>query len=362
MLGTLGDGYLEWRGSMTWLRTRVRRVRPLKVAYRGLRRWLGMDCIQEFAIGIYHGDQPWTVRPALREQAPVLTRDHVSDVPAAFVADPFMIRHDDRWFMFFEVMRADTWRGEIAVATSCDGITWAYGQVVLAEGFHLSYPYVFEWDGDMYMIPETYEARSVRLYRAASFPSTWVLERELLAGASYADASVFRHKDHWWMFVETSHRHPDMAVPPGEDTLRLFGAPALVGPWTEHPNSPVVAGDARIARPAGRVVVSEAKLVRFAQECVDTYGVRVHARQIEELTPTTYRERRLTDHPVLGPGHLGWNNGGMHHIDAHRVGAAWIASVDGWSWKAPALARSAPQWIGSIARWLMTVRPCGREN
>ena len=309
-----------------------------------------MERIQEFAIAIHHGDQPWTVQPAHDGQAPVLTRDHVRDVPAAFVADPFMIRHDDGWFMFFEVMRADTRRGEIAVATSCDGITWTYRHVVLAEDFHLSYPYVFEWDGDIYMIPETFQARAVRLYRATSFPSTWVLEHELLTGASYADASVFRHQDHWWMFVETSDRHPDTAEPPGEDTLRLFGAPALVGPWTEHPKSPVVDGDARIARPAGRVVVCDGRLVRFAQECVDTYGVRVHALQIEELTPTTYRERRLTDHPALGPGHLGWNEGGMHHIDAHQVGDGWIASVDGWSLQAPALTQTAPAWIRSVAR------------
>jgi len=78
---------------------------------------------------------------------PVLSRDDVSDVPAAFVADPFMIKVAGRWYMFFEVMNIRSNKGEIGVAVSVNGLSWKYRQIVLDEPFHLSYPYVFDWYG-----------------------------------------------------------------------------------------------------------------------------------------------------------------------------------------------------------------------
>src|SRR5215213_9172561 len=68
-----------------------------------------------WSIGIYTGDSPYRLKPATHN--PVLTRADVTDRSATFVADPFMIRHKNLWFMFFEVM-TNTDRGEIAFATS----------------------------------------------------------------------------------------------------------------------------------------------------------------------------------------------------------------------------------------------------
>lgn len=316
---------------LRWLRTYVRRVPWLAAAVRHARRTLGLSRMQVFSITVFRGDQPWTVAPIADRRVQVLTRRHVTDVPAAFVADPFLHRTQDGWFMFFEVLRSDTWRGEIAVATSPDGLQWEYDGIVLAERFHLSYPHVFESDGEVYMIPESFEAEAVRLYRASPFPSQWVFERDLLVGAHYADASPFTHKGRWWMFVETSRKSEITEGTPSGNTLRLYGALNLTGPWTEHPMSPIVVGDVRIGRPAGRVVRADGRLVRFAQESSSVYGLQVHALEIVELTATVYRERPMVEVPVLGPGRNWWNRGGMHHIDAHAVKGGWLASVDGWS-------------------------------
>jgi hypothetical protein len=114
------------------------------------------------------------------------------------------------------------------------------------------------------------------------------------------------------------------------DTLRLYYADELTGPWVEHPKSPLVKGDASNARPAGRALVCDGKVVRFAQNSVPYYGTDVRAFEVTELTTRTYRERAV-GRPVLGPGGSGWNACGMHHVDAHVLGdGSWIASVDGW--------------------------------
>jgi len=278
----------------------------------------------DWSIGIYQGASPLALLPLEPDSNPVLTRHDLRDRAVSLVADPFMLRRDGVWYMFFEALDTATTKGRIALATSRDGRAWTYERVVLAERFHLSYPYVFEWDGHHYMIPESYEARSVRLYRASRFPSRWRLEAVLLQGGVFLDPSVFRFDGHWWMFVETSPEHR-------QDTLRLYHADSLPGPWTEHPASPIVSGNIHSARPAGRVLVHEGRILRFAQDCYPSYGTQVRAFEVTELTPTRYREREVVGSPVLAGGAGDWNRDGMHHVDAHALGdGTWIACVDGW--------------------------------
>jgi hypothetical protein len=114
------------------------------------------------------------------------------------------------------------------------------------------------------------------------------------------------------------------------DTLRLFYADELTGPWREHPKSPVAEGNNRKARPAGRVRVIDGCPIRFAQDCYPRYGTRVRAFSISELNTKTYREKERPESPVLGPSGTGWNELGMHHVDPHEIAEGnWIACVDG---------------------------------
>ena len=124
-----------------------------------------------WSVGIYAGASLQTLAGHPEAHNPVLTRHEVTDIQAAFVADPFLIREGDSWWMFMEVMNAETGRGEIALARSYDGVEWSYEGVVLREPFHLSYPYVFARDGQHYMIPETLAAGAVRLYTGDPFPT-----------------------------------------------------------------------------------------------------------------------------------------------------------------------------------------------
>ena len=276
---------------------------------------------QSWSIGIYVGESPFNLRPADGIVNPVLTRSDVSDIPASFVADPFMIRAGDLWHLFFEAKHAVARKGEIGLALSPDGFAWQYQQIVLAEPFHLSYPYVFECDGEYYMIPETLQAKHIRLYKASSFPYQWTHHADLIPG-EFADPSIFYFAGKWWMFA--------CSRPFQHDVLRLFFADCLTGPWREHPRSPIVEGDRRTARPAGRVIVCGDRIIRYAQDCYPRYGSQVRAFEILELTPASYHEREFDNSPILTPGASNWNRDGMHHIDAHlNADGNWIACVDG---------------------------------
>lgn len=174
------------------------------------------------------------------------------------------------------------------------------------------------------MIPETGETKTIRLYKADNFPFEWTLTHTLLTGKKFKDTTLFRHQNVWWMQTDTSEnaRH---------DQLRLYYAEELTGPWTEHPVSPLVDGDPLKARPAGRVVAHDNKLIRFTQECYPDYGLGVSAYHITNLTKTDYAEIRISDSTIIHGSGNGWNRSGMHHIDAIQTdNGGIIAYTDGW--------------------------------
>jgi hypothetical protein len=179
---------------------------------------------------------------------------------------------------------------------------------------------VFRWNDDFYMTPETLGANTVRLYRATWFPDQWTLVKDLIPGP-HADPSIFQHGEKWWLFTcPTPHKH---------DTLALYSADDPASTWTEHPSSPIIAGNKSVARPGGRVLDYDGRLLRFTQDCYPTYGRQVRAFEITELTATTYKEHEVEESPILVPDGSSWNASGMHHIDAHRVNGSWLACVDG---------------------------------
>lgn len=277
-----------------------------------------------WSIGMYVGKSPLQLGPSADFKNPVFTRGNVTAIRAAFVADPFMIKVGDQWHMFFEVWNSRSRKGEIGLATSPNALEWTHQKIVLAEPFHLSYPYVFESNGEHYMVPESCQAGAIRLYRANRFPEEWTFAGDLLSGPYFADASLFQFQRKWWLFTETN---PDVK----HDTLRLYHSNNLLGPWEEHPKSPIVSGNGHTARPAGRVLVLGETIIRYAQDCDPVYGKQVFAFEVTCLTDSEYQERPIEKSPMLGASGSGWNQSGMHHVDAHLLpDGTWIACVDGW--------------------------------
>lgn len=278
--------------------------------------------LDRWSIGIYTGDSPLRLAAAPQVDNPVLCRHDVTDVTARFVADPFMVTVGGIWHMFFEVVNETVDRGQIGHAVSGDGLRWEYDRIVLAEPFHLSFPYVFEWESEYFMIPETLGAGAVQLYRAEAFPERWRPVATLVEGR-LADPAVFRCDGLWWLLA--------CSEPFRHNALSLFFAERLEGPWREHPMSPIVQADATRARPAGRVMPYNGGLLRFAQDCVPIYGWQTRAFWIEELTSLGYRESEAKESPVLCPAAGSrWNRRGMHHCDPHpSPTGGWIACVDG---------------------------------
>jgi len=273
-----------------------------------------------WSIGIYTGSSPFDLHDPEMISNPVLTGKNVTDVDARFVADPFLVPDTNRWYLFFEILNRATSQGDLGYAESEDGQSWEYKKMIIDEPFHLSYPYVFQWEGQYFLIPESGEDLSIRLYRATSFPEEWQFVKRLLHGEHYVDPSIFRYNNIWWMFYSISGFN---------DALNLYYSDELTGNWIAHPLNPIVKSDKNISRPGGRVIIHDGRPYRFTQDAEPRYGIQVFAFEIEELTKTSYKERMVSQKPVVTMSGEGWNAYGMHHVDPHFFNGNWIAAVDG---------------------------------
>jgi hypothetical protein len=272
---------------------------------------------ESWSIGIYEGDTPFHL--VRRVGNPVLRARDVTDTAARMVADPFAVLKDGVWHLFFEVDSVSTRQGEIGLATSTDLVHWNYRQIVLDEPFHLSFPQVFEYDESFYMIPESIQAGSIRLYRADPFPTRWIFVADLIEGA-HKDPVLLRHAGRWWLFSCTGQN----------ENMNIFYADRLTGPWVAHAENPVIQNDRSRARAAGGICRIGKRLFRFAQDCTVRYGHRVLAFEIQTLTPEEYAETPLEQNPVLEPSGHGWNAARMHQLDLHRTDSGrWIGFADG---------------------------------
>lgn len=77
------------------------------------------------------------------------------------------------------------------------------GEVLRVPGMHLSYPNVFELDGQIWMIPETHENKSVSLYHCTDFPFEWEKVTDLLVGDNYVDSCIHFRGGKYYLFTTT---------------------------------------------------------------------------------------------------------------------------------------------------------------
>ncbi|HTL04663.1 MAG TPA: hypothetical protein VL241_02885 [Gemmatimonadales bacterium] len=226
-------------------------------------------------------------------------------------ADPFVVAHDGRRWMFFEELRYAEPRGEIAVWEMGPGGPIGAPRIVLRRPYHLSYPQVFRYQDRWYMVPETAEEGRVELYQSEQFPDQWSSPTTLIPGLPAKDATLLEHHGHWYLFASL------------EDELHAFVAATPLGPFARHPANPLVS-DARWERMAGKFFHSGGRLYRPAQCGVPAYGAGLAVSEVLLLTPTEYREAvRHRLQPEWDPALLGMHTlnaaGGLSVVDLLRL-------------------------------------------
>jgi hypothetical protein len=200
-------------------------------------------------------------------------------------ADPMLVRKNGQAFMFFEDYDYKLRRGHISVVELDASGRVGVPRTALQADHHFSYPFVFEWRGAHFMIPETAGVNAVRLYRAIEFPTRWEYVQDLLSDIDAVDATLCEHGGRWYLFTGVNE-----AGGSTWDELFLFMADTPLGPWSPHPMNPIVS-DVRSARPGGALFRRDGVLYRPAQNSDKTYGHSLAVFEVTELTPDRYAER-----------------------------------------------------------------------
>lgn len=269
----------------------------------------------EWSIGLVQTDSPLNVSGPIQWRSP----SSLGDGSAQSFADPFLFQRGKETFLFYESLRADSGKGRIAVA-QVTAVGVKFLGIAIQEAFHLSYPFVFHWNGEVVLMPESAQSGSQRFYRAVDFPLRWEALPNSIPG-EFADASLIEFEGKWWTFAAT--REGKRWV------LSLYFADSPLGPWKPHPRNPIRRSPPRTCRPAGRPMLVDGSLIILTQDCRRRYGHQVWAHRITKITEQEYEECRLA-RPVLTASGTGANAHGMHHLDAVRLpNGQWLCAVDG---------------------------------
>lgn len=256
--------------------------------------------------------------------------------PVIIVADPFLYVYQDELYLFYEEKRLFT-PGVLRMVKTRNLKEWTKPVTVLQEPFHLSYPFVFEDNGKIFMIPETSEAGEVRLYQADDEGLTHFTQTDTLLAhqkvdehisIDYSDSSVFR-KDGKYYLMTTLEID-------GVNQLFLYTSDHLNGPYNEHPSSPVCISK-NYGRNAGSLIQYGEKLYRVAQDCESRYGDNVHLFEVKDLSESFYSEELVKEN--LYNGSIPFYKEGGHQLNVIEFQRRQIIATDAKEYRSFLLTR-----------------------
>lgn len=207
-----------------------------------------------------------------------------------FWADPFLFSYENIDYVFFENYSYKTNRGKISCG-KVDGQQLVNIVDVLDLEYHLSFPFIFEEDGAIYLMPETSENKRLEIYKAIEFPTKWKLVTTAFEGEQVADAFFFDDaQNEKWLFVNKQMAETS----PMSSELFIYKVDSVeLNTVQPHAQNPVII-DARIARNGGAIFEHENEFYRPSQRNTDgIYGRALNINRIKKLTLETYEEENV---------------------------------------------------------------------
>lgn len=210
-----------------------------------------------------------------------------------FWADPHVIFKDNKYYIFIEEFIYKTNKGHISLIMMDETGKYDKPIVIMNESYHLSYPFVFEYDNEFYMIPETCTNRKIGLYKCTDFPLKWEWQFNIMEDIDAVDATIYFYNEKWWMFVNINEIAKSASY---DDELFLFFCDNPFDNkcrWVAHPQNPIIS-DCKLARPAGKIFEYNGALYRPSQNCSQRYGYGFNISHIDILNENEYKETLVT--------------------------------------------------------------------
>lgn len=182
----------------------------------------------------------------------------------SWVADPFFFEYENDIYIFGEMWLNQKGKGVIAFS-KWNGKGFSRWNPVIEENYHLSYPNIFMNNGNIYICPESNESNEIYLYKAIEFPYKWKKVHIMLSGDRYVDTTFFKYNNEvYGLTYRLEEKRNDI-----NGQLYVFKIENQKVVFLD--NNPVSESD-RIARPAGKCIERNKKIIRVSQNCENIYG------------------------------------------------------------------------------------------
>ncbi|RDJ32161.1 MAG: hypothetical protein DWQ18_09425 [Crenarchaeota archaeon] len=205
-----------------------------------------------------------------------------------FWADPFVLFRDNTYFVFFEEFIYGD-KGNISYLTIDENEVISEPKRILEESYHMSYPYIFEYDNSIFMIPETHSNKTIDLYECIEFPSKWKFKKNLIKDIDAVDSTPLFFDNKWWIFTSVK---TNPYLENWDDLFLFYSDDILSDNFISHPINPVVS-DIQKSRSAGKIFFSQNKILRPSQNSSISYGGSISLNEINVLTPDDFKEKKI---------------------------------------------------------------------
>lgn len=207
-----------------------------------------------------------------------------------WLADPFVFEKNGVVYLFYEAYDLVLRRGLIGYSIYEDNNTPAKINIIINETYHLSFPYIFEFNDDIYIMPETSGDYSLYVYKALSFPNVWEKVSYVLSDVYACDSIFIRGLDGDYLLTsEMYHNVPDGKYASCWVKNYIYNVKDLTVQDSE--GMKVAEGEFGI-RNAGAVFSENGKMFRIGQDCrYSQYGRGLVLFEIKSLSP--YIEKKI---------------------------------------------------------------------
>lgn len=207
--------------------------------------------------------------------------DIVEAPDSQWIADPFLYEFEGRHFLFVEQYFEKKHRAGIGVYEIENGIS-THNKIIIENDYHMSYPCVFYYKGNHYIIPESSANNTIDLYIADSFPYKWSHMATLLSGEKYVDSTVYIDNERILLLSYKSEKHGWKLV-----VFNLNIEECRLTNLCEK------AYLKNTGRPAGFLYHAD-KLYRPSQDCSNKYGEGLIINEVDKIEKGNYSEHRST--------------------------------------------------------------------
>lgn len=237
-------------------------------------------------------------------------------------ADPFLFVFEEELYLFFEEKLNN--KAYLKAYKTKDLSLWIDCGKILETNFHLSFPFVFKYQNEIFLLPESSASQKLTLYKCKSFPNHWIPEKDLQGFyGKFVDSSILLNNNIYYLFT-TKVQVNDYGI--SEYQLLLFFTKEITLDWIEHPKSPI-STDKNNARCAGNIFSLKNKLYRPAQDCTSRYGGNFSIYEITTLSEIDYQEKTHVDNLVNF--NFKWSKLGGHHFNSVEFMNKRIVATDG---------------------------------